>query len=114
DFQDAFKTSDPGWGFDDVPSHYADGQLVLKPKENASYTQLYRPLVYKNATLCVTLKFPTDLTEPNGAANAGAAFWGTDYNNFYMASIFPEGSFDAYRLINNSWAAIAPRTPSDA
>ena len=66
DFQDTFAKPDPAWGFNDPAAHYVDGQLLLKPNENRSYTQLYRALVFKNATVCVTVKSPPEVNDLEG------------------------------------------------
>jgi hypothetical protein len=114
DFQDTFKEADPGWGnTNDKVVQYVDGQLAVKPLENRYRLQLYRPLLFKNATVCATLKFPeqvTDLDRPSG----GVAFWANDYQNYYVAAIHLNGTFVISRLINNKWATVVRSSPSDA
>ena len=41
------------------------------------------------------------------------AFWASDTKNLYEAAIFPNGTFDVSRLVNNEWVTVVPRTMSD-
>ena len=113
DFQDTFAKPDPAWGLNDPAAHYVDGQLLLKPNENRSYTQLYRALVFKNVTTCVTVKSPLEVTNLEGILCGGLAFWASDYRNYYAAAIYPNGTFRLSRLLNNEWVMVVPRTMSD-
>jgi hypothetical protein len=113
DFQDTFAAPDPGWNLDDAVAHYVDGQLSLKPKENKSYTVLYRPLVFRNATLCATVKSPLDVTDLENRTNAGLAFWASDYESFYLATLSPNGTFDVYRRLPNEWISVVSGKASD-
>jgi hypothetical protein len=45
--------------------------------------------------------------------SGGLAFWASDYQNFYKAAIFPNGTFNVSRLVNNQWVTVVPRTISD-
>jgi hypothetical protein len=110
DFQDTFAKPDPAWG-----PHNFDGQLLLKPEKNSGYTQLYSPLVFKNATVCGTVKFPLGITDlQENSPGGGLAFWAGDYQNLYTATIFPNGTFSVFRRVNNDWITVVGRTPSDA
>jgi len=94
-------------------AHYVDGQLLLKPDENRVYTALYRPLVFKNGTVCVTVKSPLEVTNVEDILSGGLAFWASDYKNYYAAAIFPNGTFGVFRKVNDEWATVVPRTMSD-
>ena len=113
DFQDTFAKPNPEWILNNAVAHYVDGQLSLKPKIDASYPLLYRTLVFKNATVCVTVKSPLEVTDLEGISTAGVVFWASDYQNLYLASIFPNGTFEVVRLINNAWVMVVQRTMSD-
>ncbi len=108
DFQDTFAKPDPAWG-----AHYVDGQLLLKPDENRSYTQLYRALVFKNATACLTVKSPLEITNLEDTLSGGLVFWASDYKDLYVAAIFPNGTFGVFRKVNDEWVTVVPRTMSD-
>ena len=113
DFQDTFAKPDPAWGFNDALAHYVDGQLSLKPNENKYYMPLYRPLVFKNATVCVTVKSPAEVANLADTSSGGLAFWAADYRNFYQAGIYPNGTFDVSRKVDDKWVTVVPRTASD-
>jgi hypothetical protein len=50
----------------------------------------------------------------DGHSAGGLAFWGVDYNNYYAAQIFLNGTFSINRLVGGTWAAIVPRATSEA
>jgi len=110
DFQDTFQKPDPGWR---SVAHYVDGQLALKPKETFQ-VQLYRPLVFKNATVCLTVKSPLEITNLEDKLHGGLAFWASDPMNFYEAAIYPNGTFGLFRRVNGESVNVLPRTASDA
>jgi TIR domain len=112
DFQDGFQKPDSGWG--NPTSYYVDGQLSLKPNEGRGLTRLYRPLIFKNATVCVTVKSPLAVSNLDNPLAGGAAFWGTDYNNYYVAQIYPNGTFSVNRYVEDTWAPVVPRATSEA
>ncbi len=87
---------------------------MIKPREKFYRLQLYLPLVFKNATVCVAVKSPSEVTDLEDFAEGGLAFWASDYSNFYAAGIFPNGTFSVSRRVNNNLARIVQRTASDA
>jgi len=112
DFQDSFAPPDPAWGFADNPMfQVADGQLAITPKLNTSHTHLYWPLVYKNVVICATVRAPPDVGDVGGSTNGGVVFWAIDNQNLYAADVFPNGTFQITRLVNNAWITVIPRTP---
>jgi len=114
DFQDTFAKPDPGWGIGgSAAAQYADGQLLFKAAANRTQLQLYRPLVFKNATVCSTLKSPAEVGDLDSSANAGLIFWASDYQNFYDASIYPNGTFAVFRKVYNEWVTVVARTASN-
>jgi hypothetical protein len=114
DFQDGFQKPDPGWGITDPTNYYVDGQLSLKPDGGRGRTRLYRSLIFKNATVCVTVKSPLAVSKLDDPLAGGAAFWGGDYNNYYVAQIYPNGTFGVNRYVEGTWATVIPRATSDA
>lgn len=113
-FADDFKKADAGWGEMTQTAYYENGLLVLKPQPNRTRTVLYLSLRYGNATMCGNVKWPTNAVEKEEIASGGVVFWATNYKNFYEASIYRDGSYDVYRLLDDQWYAIAKRTKSNA
>jgi hypothetical protein len=114
DFQDTFAVPDPTWGVSEPASQYLDGQLLLKPNESSIEARLYRPLVYRKATVCVSVKAPPAIADMEQWSSAGLAFWAKDYRNYYVAKVFPNGTFNVSRFFNSEWATVVARTDSDA
>lgn len=113
DFQDTFASPNPGWGINDPESRYVDGQLSIKADANNGFTELYRSLVFRNATVCVTVKSPTEVTDMEDWASGGATFWAKDYRNYYIAKVFPNGTFNVSRKVDGDFVTVVPRTASD-
>jgi len=114
DFQDTFAKPDPAWQLNTKYADYADGQLAIKLDENTNFVQLYRSLVFKNATVCLTMKSPPAIADLEDVASGGLAFWSIDYRNYYLAKIYPNGSFTIFRKLNDEWIPVVNRTPSEA
>jgi TIR domain len=113
DFQDRFQKPDPGWGIADPTTYYVDGQLSFKLDAGHTRVVLYRPLIFKNATVCVSVKSSLAVSNLDGLSAGGAAFWAADYQNYYVAEIYPNGTFGVYRRVEGSWATVVPRAMSD-
>jgi hypothetical protein len=113
-FADDFKNPDAGWGETTQTAYYENGNFILKPQPNRTRTVLYQALRYRNATACVNMKWPTNDVQGEEIASGGLAFWGQNYKNFYEASLFRDGTFDIYRLIEDEWVAVVKRTASTA
>lgn len=113
-FADDFKRPDAGWGDLGATASYEAGALVVKPQENRTRTLLYQGLRYVNATSCVQLQWPNDDVKAEEIASGGLAFWGQGNANFYEASIFRDGTFDVYRLMDDQWITVVKRTKADA
>ena len=115
DFQDGFQKPDRAWGIPNPTTNYVDGQISIKPDGGRSHTQLYRPLIFKNASVCVTVKSPPAVSNLDAAFSGGVAFWATgDYQSFYVAVIYPNGTFAASRSVQGNWATVVPRATSEA
>ena len=116
DFQDTFTKQDPAWGIgsNDTTVQYVDGQLLIKTRETTYRLLLYLPLVFKNATVCATVKSPPEVADLKANAQGALAFWASDYSNFYTASIYPNGAFFVSRRVHGNLATVVPWTTSDA
>ncbi len=110
-FHDNFKTADPGWDLSDNTS-ISDGQLVIKAKPNTYSRTLYRSLIYKNATICLDVKTPTDMD--NTDYGGGLLFWAADYLNFYLVKITVDGRYRISRKSHDTWWTIVPLTKFEA
>ena len=59
------------------------------------------------------MKSPLEVTDLEGNSSAGVLFWASDYQNLYLANIFPNGTFQVTRLFNNAWVVVVQNTMSD-
>jgi hypothetical protein len=106
-FFDDFKAPDPAWGKSET-RYFQDGQMVLKPKPNLTETWIFLPLVFKVGTVCAEIKWPSQAKSP-GTTSAGIVFWATDYQNFYVATLYRDGSLAIFRKIDGRWATVRPQ-----
>jgi hypothetical protein len=114
DFQDGFQKPDPAWGIPNQTINYVDGQISVKTEGGRSRTLLYRPLIFKNATMCVTVKSPLAVSNLDVSSAGGAVFWAADNKNLYVAQIYPNGTFAVNRLVEDSWVRVVSRATSEA
>ncbi len=108
-FYDDFKSPDRGWGQTGPTYYFNDNQMVLKSKENAAEQRIYLPLLFKHATICSEFTSPAELKKVDGTASAGIAFWASDYQNYYIAVVYTDGTYASYRKIAGSWSTVVPR-----
>ena len=110
-FYDDFHKPDPGWNFTSGDLiHYADGQLVVTPAPNSYFSPKYLSLRYENVTICAHIKSPPQIKAPDGYTTGAVVFWAIDNNNYYVAEIVPDGSYDIYRKFAGTWINLVPRT----
>ena len=114
-FYDDFKTPDGGWGQNANTSRlFKDGQMVLRPKTNEFTSWIYFPLLFKNAVACAEVVSPPEIKDPAGVAAGGIMFWVIDYENYYVAEIFTDGSYAIWRRAAGKWLSVVPRAPADS
>jgi hypothetical protein len=111
---DDFRVVDPSWSLPAQIAYYADGQLVMKGMEGKISRVLYPPYRFKNPTICATVQAPMELNALDGLTNGGVMFWATDASNFYVASVYANGTYSIFRMANDAWASVAARAPADS
>jgi hypothetical protein len=108
-FFDEFRPPDLGWGQSGESAFFKDDQMVLK-----NGVWLYLPMVFKTGVVCSDIKSPPQVTKPDGNAYGGVIFWALDYDNYYVAGLYADGTYDVYRKIDRGWRRILPRAKADA
>jgi hypothetical protein len=111
-FADDFAAPDPGWGQSGAGFQFADGQMALHPKPDTNVSWIYMPMVFGGATVCAEFKFPAAVKNTADVACGGVIFWARDYQNYYLAAIFPDGTYTVRRKIAGKWFSVVPRTRS--
>lgn len=106
-----FKNPDIGWGKPDAIADYSPEGLVMRPPVNGSAWRWNRSFSMSHADLCVEAHNPATLPgrpDEENTGDAGIWFWGKDGQNFYTATIAPDGTAAVDRLINGVWQTIVP------
>jgi hypothetical protein len=111
-FYDDFKTPDGGWGQVADTRFFKDGQMVLRPMINASRSWIYFPLLFRNVVICSEIVSPPEIKNPNGEAGGGIMFWATEYEHYYEAMIYTDGSYGIWRRASGKWVSVVARTPA--
>jgi hypothetical protein len=108
-FADDFKAVDTGWiGVPSENAVLADGQLRIKAAVNSSWRTAYWSLIYKDITMCADVKSPTGIKAADDTSG-GVIFWGTDFDNYYSVSVFPDGSYSIDRRVSGSIVKVSPK-----
>jgi TIR domain len=113
-FFDDFTMPDPGWGPANPTISIRDGRMVLKPKPSTIEAAIYLPLMFSTASVCADITFPAQAGETPGAAAGGIIFWASDYRNYHVVQIYPDGTYSVWRKIDGEWATVIPRATASA
>ena len=114
-FHDDFKSPDGGWGQSGDTKSFKDGRMVLRPKADAASSWLYLPLLFsKRIVACAEIIAPSEIASAASDAAGGIMFWAIDYDNYYVAEIYPNGTYSVWRRLNGTWIPVVPRRPSPA
>lgn len=107
-----FKNPDIGWGKPDTIADYSQQGLVMRPPVNGSAWRWNRNYTMARADLCVDARNPAIMPshpDEQNTGDAGVWFWGKDAQNFYTATIAPDGTAAVDRLVNGVWhTVVAP------
>src|SRR5260370_15333241 len=89
--------------------------MVLHPKADAASSWIYFPLLFsKKVVVCSEITAPREIGKGESGAAGGVMFWGTDYDNYYLAEIYLNGSYSVWRRLAGKWIAVVPRRPSSS
>ncbi len=98
----------PPWHFSDKNIYFVDNQFAIKPDPNMGEWLPIKEFVFKDATYCMDVKFPSDATDSE--VRGGLVFWLND-GGFFVAEIYPDGSYGVRQAIKDSpTAIILPKT----
>jgi len=118
-----FKQPDPGWGeTSDQYSSASPQGLSMQPPVNGGWWWLNTNYTMDGSDVCLQIVMAAAPAPTQGAngqpvsndSDAGLLFWSKDAQNFYTATIAPDGSYGVYRLIAGKWTSIVAETPSPA
>lgn len=98
-FSDDFSTPDPGWGESSEQMRIEGKAMLIQPKVKMSFTNLYQGTLFGDAD--VRVKVAQTIGQPDRPG--GLAFWGSDYNSFYVAEVSTDGGFGVARLTQGKW-----------
>jgi hypothetical protein len=106
-FVDDFNPHNPGWSTSGDAISFKDGEVIFEPKPKKAAQMFFPSLIFKTGTVCADIKLP-----PQSAisGSSGLIFWAIDFQNYYVASIYQDGTYDVFRKIDGKWAQVRPRT----
>jgi TIR domain len=94
----------PPWRYSDKTTYWVDNQLAMKPDPNIGEWDPIYEFVFTDATYCLDVKSPSDATDSE--ARGGLVFWLVDDHTFYVAEIYPDGSYGVRRAVKDTPTAI--------
>lgn len=112
--EDKFGALDPAWSFPGNTPNRSNGPggLVYKLDPRNELEFLNQSGFFNDYELCAV--FATKVPDDAGAW-AGVVLWGSDLDNFYLASISPaKGAYGVIRLQNGKGVSPVPETKSDS
>lgn len=106
-FEDSFDDDLSGWVSLEDHEAIEDGQYLITPDVDGSFTSLLPTFFFDAQQMCIELNF--EAATPY-SLDAGIAFWGEDYDNYYTFQIgrSSSGSQDMwiYRRVDGRWVQI--------
>jgi hypothetical protein len=108
-FFDDFSSPDPGWGASNDNRTFKDGRMLLKPSAKSFASWIFLPMIFKSGIVCADIKSPAQIKNLGSFSEGGVIFWASDYNNYYLAALFPDATFKVSRRIDGRWATVLPR-----
>jgi len=67
---------------------------------------------FRSATYCVEVQTPADL-DPSSPNAGGLLFWRVDNRSYFIAIIYPDGTYLVTRLVGGSWNNLSPPAKFD-
>ncbi len=99
-YEDNFDRMDPGWGEQNDYVLAKDGKMIIQPKAGTSQAVEHQGVVVDDGAISAVAKVVRD----EGRIQAvGLIFWGTDYHNYYVVDITPDGRFAVTRWVKGRW-----------
>ena len=96
-FQDNFATLDPAWGAPSSNMSVQNGQLILQPELNNSFTALNQAYLIEDMDARVKVRIAKS-DNPN--YGGGLVFWAVDYKDYYYLLVTGDGWFAVKRWTN--------------
>jgi hypothetical protein len=113
-----FQKPDAGWGKLGGDTYSTSPQgLMIRPAVNGTAWIQNTSYTLDGADYCVDFVFPAQMpnkADRNTLGDAGILFWFKSTDNFYVATLGPDGTVVISRKINTSWSSVYGPTPSSA
>jgi hypothetical protein len=114
---DDFTTFDPSWGVESGWLGIREGRLFVDFEPSETFIKLNQlTTVQGDFDATVTVALEGKVGEPQNVAGAALAFWAQDAANFYMLSVYDNGTMDVRRRVGDEWkvALAAKEMPAEA
>jgi hypothetical protein len=111
-FEDKFTTLDPAWGAPSNTLAVKDGQLVISPGADETYTYVYQGNIFPNdMELNVTVTF---IRADGPTWGSGPVFWGKDTKEYYAVLLNARGWYGVQRRMGDRFLLPVSWRPHDA
>ncbi len=95
-FSDDFATLDPGWGEASEQTRVEGKKMLVLPKVNMSYTNLYQGNLFGDVDIRVKVAQTSGASDRPGSL----VFWGNNYDSFYSVDLVTDGRVGVSRKVS--------------
>lgn len=92
---------DPAWGEPSQIINVKDNKMVMQPPLGMSQNAINQGLIFEDIDLGAKIRIAKG-TDP-AVEYVGLIFWAEDYDNYYTASLAPDGRFGIVRRVKGRW-----------
>jgi hypothetical protein len=108
-FEDTFKTADPAWA-PGPRSQIGNGSAQLTALPNSPFWTWYLGFVFETADICTDVSLKSG--QPTSETAMGIMFWVADNSNFYIYSLYGDGTARVYRKVADRWLPVLFNQPA--
>ena len=108
-FEDTFDDDSGGWESDSNAKIGGGTYTAHLQPERVIFNELNGTFNASEADYCVEVVMPPPIA-PDNPVHVGIIFWATDYGNFYLVNLRPDGRSLLYRRMDQKWTRIADLT----
>jgi hypothetical protein len=107
-YEDTFADDSGGWEADSNAKAGGGQYAIHLAAPHDVWQSLNATFNASEADYCMEFVVPKSVA-PDNAVQVGLAFWGLDYDNYYLASVLSDGTALVVRKTNKKWSTLASK-----
>jgi hypothetical protein len=112
-YEDTFADDSGGWDFTTGVTAIKPPNFVYAPDaQNTGITNQVLTFHETEGDFCAEVALPKSIA-PDNKLGLGVVFWAVDYNNYWLALLYSDGSVGLFTRANSVWQTVAtiPNAP---